>query len=138
MDLTEFKEDIQMVDVGHSDVGKFNGANTRRIDFLVFLKGKRTPVSIQHEKRANTLTVEVRGKRRKLWQVKQFSDAFKEPYFFEYESVKFVIKLQVDDEGCQLDAIDLEIQGINFYKHPFVSKDFGKLLCINLSHNNAS
>ena len=82
-----------MVDVGHSDVEELNGANTRRIDFLVFLKGKRTPVSVQHEKRANTLTVEVRGKRIKLWQVKLLTDAFKEPFCFEYESVKFVIKL---------------------------------------------
>ena len=80
IDLPEFKEKVQVVDVGHSIKEEFDGTYTQRIDFLVFLKGKRTPVSVQHEKRAGLVFIEVRGKRIKLFQAKLLSDAFKEPF----------------------------------------------------------
>ena len=37
-----------------------------------------------------------------------------------------MLRKKVDDEGNELDGLDLEIQGIIFSRHPFVSKDFGK------------
>ena len=61
--LPEFKEEVKVPDVGHSVVEEFEGAHTHRIDFLIFLKGRSTPVSVQHNIRAGEVTLEVRGKR---------------------------------------------------------------------------
>ena len=46
LDLPEFKEEVQVPAVGHSVIEEFNGAHTKRIDFLVFLEGRRTLVSV--------------------------------------------------------------------------------------------
>ena len=46
-DLPEFKDKSEVPEVGHSIVETHNGPNTMRIDFLLFLKGERTTVSIE-------------------------------------------------------------------------------------------
>ena len=124
--LPEFKEEVKVPDVGHSIVEEFEGAHTHRIDFLIFLKGRRTPVSVQHDMRAGLLTLEVRGKRVKWWQARNFLDAFEKPYVFIYEDIKFMLRKRIDAEGEEIEALDLDVHGLIFNKHPFMSKDFGK------------
>ena len=43
-DLPEFKDRGEVPEVGHSTVDTYNSPNTVRIDFLLFLKGRRTTV----------------------------------------------------------------------------------------------
>ena len=58
---------VQVPDVGHSIIETHNGANTQRVDFRVFLKGRRTPVSIEHNMRSGMVTLDVNGKPVKSW-----------------------------------------------------------------------
>ena len=74
--------------------------------------------------RSGTVTIDVRGKPEKSWQVKNLLDAFEHAYNFVYEDHKFTVRKQVDDEGEETDTLVLEIDGILFTKHPFVSPDF--------------
>ena len=51
-DLPEFEDKGEVPEVGHSIIETHNGPNTMRIDFLLFLKGERTTVSIEHNLRS--------------------------------------------------------------------------------------
>ena len=68
-DLEEFKDMGEAPEVGHSTSDVTYGANTTRFDFLAFFKGRRTPVAIIHNLRGGYVTVDVRGKPQKSWQV---------------------------------------------------------------------
>ena len=68
-DLPEFIEKTEVPDIGHSVIKEHQGANTKRIDFLVFLKGRNTPVSIEFNMRSGLVTLDVCGKPQKSWQV---------------------------------------------------------------------
>ena len=127
-DLNEFKDVGEVPPVGHSTQENIYGANTQLIVFLVFLEGRRTPVSIEHNMRSGFVTIELRGKPEMSWQVKNFRDAFKYPYNFVYEDHKFTLRVQVDEEGDETDNLELEIDGLIFTKHPFVSSDFSKFI----------
>ena len=61
-ELPEFVERTEVPDIGHSVIGEHQGANTKRIDFHVFLKGRRTPVSIENNMRSGLVTLDVCGK----------------------------------------------------------------------------
>ena len=103
-------------------------AHTHRFYFLVFLEGQATPIVIEHNKRSGFVTVDVRGKPEKSWQVKNLLDAFKHAFNFVVEGHKFTIRREVDEEGEETDTLVLEIDGILFTKHPFMSSDFSKNL----------
>ena len=51
-DLPEYKDKGDVLDVGHSTIDTHNGPNTVRIDFLLFLEGRRNTVSIEHNLRS--------------------------------------------------------------------------------------
>lgn len=122
--LPEVTDKGAVPEVGHSEAEETNGANTVRFDFLVFLKGKRAPVSIEFNFRSGHLSLEICGKPVEDWQVKEISEAFAVPYVFDHEGFKFTVKMQVDDKGNMTEKPELEIQGIPFSKHPYMDKDF--------------
>ena len=66
-DLPEFKEKIEVPEVGHSSAERHIGPSIHRVDFLVFLNGNRTPVSIEHNLRSGMVTLDVDGKPKKSW-----------------------------------------------------------------------
>ena len=75
--------------------------------------------------RSGNLAVDIAGKPHKSFQIQNFKDAFTVPYNFEHEGFKFTLKKKVDDDGEEdQENLELEIQGIPFHKHPFMSKDF--------------
>lgn len=92
----------------------------------MFLKGRRTPVAIEHNLRSGYVTVEVRGKLEKSWQVKSFYEAFTLPYNFIVDDHKFTLRKHVDNDGDETETLVLDIDGIPFTKHPYVSDDFSK------------
>ena len=119
--------DVQEVpEVGHSTVENHDGVNAKRIDYLVFLKGRRNPVSLEHNKRCGQVSLDVCGKPKKSWEAKSLTEAFVIPYNFSHEGHKFTIKIHVDEDGNETEKLDLEIDGILYTKHPFLSSDFGK------------
>ena len=65
--LPEFKEKAEVPEVGHSIDERHNGPAIHRVDFLVFLNGHRTPVSIEHNLRSGMVTLDVDGKPKKSW-----------------------------------------------------------------------
>ena len=125
-DLPEFKDKGELPEVGHSIIETHNGPNTMRVDFLLFLKGQRSPVSIEHNLRSGTVSLDVNGKPKKNWQAKTFAEAFAIPYNFNHNGHKFSVKMQVDEDGNQTEEIELEIDGLLFNEHIYVDKDFGK------------
>ena len=50
--LPEFKEKVELPEVAHSITETHNGPSIHRVDFRVLLRGRRTPVSIQHNLRS--------------------------------------------------------------------------------------
>ena len=56
-----------MPNIGHSIIETHNGANTQRVDFRVFLKGRRNTVSIENNLRSGMVTLDVNGKPKKSW-----------------------------------------------------------------------
>ena len=127
-DLPEFKDKVDVPEVGHSNMDTHNGQITVRIDFLLFLKGRRTPISIEHNLRSSTVSLDVNGKPQKSWKAKSFTEAFSIPYNFDQDGHKFTVKIKVDEDGNQTEEVVLEIDGIVFNKHPYIDKDFGKCL----------
>ena len=67
--LPECKDVAEVPEIGHSVIDEHQGAYTRRIDWPVFLKGRRTPVSVEHNMRSGFVTLDVCGKPQKSWQV---------------------------------------------------------------------
>ena len=96
--MEEWKDVGEVPKVGHSTFEEMTAAHTHRLFFLVFLEGRQTPVVIEHNMRSGTATLEVRGKPEKTWQVKNLIDAFKDAYNFVFESHKFTICLQADED----------------------------------------
>ena len=107
-------------------IEEHHSANIRRIDWPVFLKGKRTPVSVEHNLRSGLVTLDVCGKPQKSWQVQKFEEAFDVPHNFTHDDHKFTLKKQVDEDGTETENLELDIDGQLFMKYPFVDKDFGK------------
>ena len=75
-DLEEWEDVGEVPDVGHSTYEEMIAAHTHRFFFLVFLKGRQTPIVVEHNMRSGFATVEVRGKPERSWQVKNLLDAF--------------------------------------------------------------
>ena len=75
-ELSEFKDVGEVPEVGQSTYEEVFAANTHRIDFLVFVKGRRHPIEIVHNKRSGFVTIEACGKPQKSWQVVNLLDAF--------------------------------------------------------------
>ena len=125
-DLPEIKEEIDAPEVGHSIDERFMGPSIHRVDFLVFLKGYRTPISIEHDLRSGLVSLDVDGKPWKSWHAKTFTEAFSVPYNFTHDGHKFTVRINDDKEGDEVYKIELEIDGILFENHPYVDKDFGK------------
>ena len=113
-ELEEFKEVGDVPEVGHSSHEETQGASTFRIDFLAFLEGRRTPVAIEHNLRSGFVTLEVRGKLVKNWQVKSFYEAFAAAYNFTVDNHKFTLRKHVNDEGEETDLLVLDIDMIPF------------------------
>ena len=88
-----------MPEVGHSIAERHNGQKIHRVDFLVFLKGHRTPVSIEHDLRNGLVTLDVDGKPKESWHAKSFAEAFNLPFNFTHDGHKFTLKIK-DDEEC--------------------------------------
>ena len=65
--LPEYKDVVEVPKIGHSVIEEHHSANTRRIDWPVFLNGKRTPVSVEHNMRSGFVTLDVCGKPQKSW-----------------------------------------------------------------------
>ena len=124
-DLPEFKEVGEVPEVGSSIIETHEGANTHRVDLLVFIKGRRNPVSIEHNLRSGSVTLDICGKPKESWQAKSFAEAFSVPYNFTHEDHKFTLKMKEDDENDE-EILELEIDGVLFKDHPYVDKDFGK------------
>ena len=82
IELPEFGEESIIPDVAHSVTQEHYGENTQRFDWLVFLKGQHTPVSIEHNMRSGHVVLDVCGKPEKSWIVKSFTDAVEHPYNF--------------------------------------------------------
>ena len=97
---------------------------TQRFDFLVFLKGRRTPISIEHNMRSGLATLDVCGKPNKSWQAKKLIDVFDVPFNFTHDGHKFTIRKQIDEDGEETESLQLDIDGIEFSKHPYITKDF--------------
>ena len=111
-------------DVAHSVTHEHFGGNTQRFDWLVFLSGRHTPVSIEHNMRSGLVVLDVCGKPEKSWNVKSFTDAVEHPYNFTHDGHKFTLRKRLDDEGEESENLELDIDGVPFKKHPFISKDF--------------
>ena len=66
---------------------------------------------------------------------------FSVPYNFTHDEHKFTIRLQIDEDGEETEKLELDIDGLLFSKHQFVSEDFiledGKqlLYCAGLALN---
>ena len=60
--LPPFKDVGEVPIVGYSETEDHHGANTQRRDFLIFLKGKRNPVSVEHNMRSGFVSLDVCGK----------------------------------------------------------------------------
>ena len=103
---------------------EFFGSNTQRFDWLIFLHGRPVAVSIEHNMRSGEVTLEVCGKRKKSWQVKRFADVFLVPFNLMHDGHKFTLRKRVDDEGNETENLELDIDGLEFSLHPFVSSDF--------------
>ena len=115
-----------MPDIGRSIVEEHQGANTTRIDFNPFLKGRRTPVSVEHNMRSGQVTLDVAGKPKNSWQAKSFAEAFAVQYNFTHEGLKFSLRMGVDSDGNETESLELEIEGVPYNKYPFIDIKFGK------------
>ena len=58
--------------------------------------------------------------------MKSLIDAFEHAFNFVFEGHKFTVRRKFDEEGEETDSLELEIDGILFTNHPFISSDFGK------------
>ena len=76
--------------------------------------------------RSGFVTLDVCGKPQKSWQVQSFTDAFSIPYNFVHEGHKFSLRKKIDEEDEETENLDLDIDGVPYFKNPFVSSDFGK------------
>ena len=114
--------------MGHSIIEEHNGSNTVRIDFNLFLKGRRTTVSLELNVRSGVVYLEINGKPKMNWHAKSFAEAFDIPYNFTHEDHKFTLRMKVDEDGDQTEEVELEIDALVFDKHPYVDKNFGKYL----------
>ena len=123
-DLPEFVEVTQLPDVGHSVSNEHFGANTMRYDWLVFLSGRRTPISLEFNLRSGQVTLDVCGKPKKGWQAKSLAEVFSVPFNFVHEGHKFTIRKQIDEDGEETEKLELDIDGLPFQKHQFISDDF--------------
>ena len=61
-ELPEFIEVTEVPKVGHSVTSEYFGASTQRFDWLAFINGRRTPVSIEFNMRSGQATLDVCGK----------------------------------------------------------------------------
>ena len=77
--------------------------------------------------RSGFATLDFADKPLKTWQVKNFVDAFQVPYNFTAEGYKFTLRRGVDPEDNETDTLELDMQGLNFKKHPFLNINFGKI-----------
>ena len=62
--LPEYKEMAEAPDIAYTktDLPNFHGAHIQRLNWLIFLKGEFTPVSIELNGRAKDVFLEVCGK----------------------------------------------------------------------------
>ena len=140
-ELDWFVEVTKVPDVGHSVTSEHFGANTLRFDWLVFLNGRHTPVSLEHNLRSGQVTLDVCGKPEKSWQAESLAEVLNVPYNFVHEGHKFTVRKQIDEEGEETEKLELEIDGLPFSKHQFISDDFileddkQLLYCAGLSLN---
>ena len=74
--------------------------------------------------RSQLASVDVGGKPLKSWTVKDLMDAFEHDFNFTHEGHKFTLRRKLDEEGEETDSLDLDIDGLVFQMHPFVSSDF--------------
>ena len=125
--MPKFKEIGEVPEVGHSTTEEHFGQNTTRFDFNAFIKGRLTPVSIEHNMRSGFVTLDVCGKPKKSWQVKSLAEAFSVPFNFQHEGHKFTVRKEVDSEGDETERLELLIDGVVFNKHPYIDINFGKL-----------
>ena len=63
-------------EIAHSVVEEHKGSIIVRIDFNLFLKGHRKPISLEHNLRSEFATLDIAGMKMKSWQVKKLIDAF--------------------------------------------------------------
>ena len=110
-----------MPDVAHSVTHEHFGGNSTRYDWLVFLKGRHTPVSIEHNMRSGQVVLDVCGKPEKSWSVKSFADVVEHPYNFTHEGHKFTLCKRTEKESEDSNKFELVIDGIPFKKHPYIS-----------------
>lgn len=76
--LPEFKDVGEVPKLAHSDIQEHYGTSVERIDFNPFLKGVRTPVSVELNKRSRFLTVDIAGKPQMSKQVEDLLEAFED------------------------------------------------------------
>ena len=69
-ELPKSKEIVEAPEIAHSmkDAEKHSSPHVDRLDWLVFLKGKPTPVSIEHTKRMKHVSLDICGKPVMAWQ----------------------------------------------------------------------
>ena len=60
--------------------------------------------------------------------MKNFYEAFELAYNFMVDNHKFTLRKHINEEGDETEKLVLDIDGIPFTKHPYVSSDFGKLI----------
>ena len=88
-----------MPEVGHSIIERHNGSNTIRVDYRVFLKGRRNTISLEHNLRSGLVTLDVNGKPEKSWYAMSFAEAFAIPFNFTHDGHKFTLRMKVDKDG---------------------------------------
>ena len=74
--------------------------------------------------RGGHVTLDVCGKPKISWQETRFAQVFKVPYNFTHDGHKFTLRKHVDNEGNETENLELDIDGLEFSQHPFVSSDF--------------
>ena len=72
-DLPEYRGVREAPDIAHSSTEEFYGQYVHRRCFNVFLNGRQTPVSIEHNMRDGTVDLDVAGKPIKSWYVKSLA-----------------------------------------------------------------
>ena len=104
-----------MPEVAHSNVEEHFGGNIERIDFNPFLKGRRTPVSVEFNMRSGFLSVDLKGKPQMSMQVKSLLEGFENWYNFSHDGHKFTLKKEVDTEGDETGKLELLIDAISYF-----------------------
>ena len=121
--LPKFEEKIDYPDVSHCVIEETDSGHTQRFDIHFGIKGEHQVVSFEHNMRAAQATVDVNGKAYKSFHAKNLEDCLEVPYNFELKGHKVTLKKQTDEDGEELDGLDVLIDGVEFYKHPFISKE---------------